>query len=77
MTVASAVPVSIAACRRSRNSQCQLLDRTTLRLMQLVRLTVVALPPVESFSSNQEVEDEAKDEPERVLSFAVLVDISD
>jgi hypothetical protein len=31
-------------------------------------LTVVALPPIESFSSDQEVEDKAEDEPEGVLS---------
>jgi hypothetical protein len=39
-------------------------------------LTVVALPPIESSSSDQEIEDETKDEPEGVLSFRMLAGVS-
>lgn len=35
-------------------------------------LTVVALPPIEGSSSDQEVEDESEDEPEGVLCCVVL-----
>ena len=40
-------------------------------------LTVVALPPIESSSSNQEVEEESEDEPEGVLSCVVSADVQE
>lgn len=62
ITVAMAVPVSIAAWRRSeRDKELALIAKQT----ELDEgLTIVALPPVKGPLPDEEVEYETKDEPE-------------
>lgn len=67
MIVANAVPVSSAA--QSRSTSAWLRSAFGLRETAGQRgLTIVALPPRERSAADGEVEHEADDEPERVLS---------
>lgn len=63
--VAIAVPVSMAACNKSKNEQI----RTHVHRKCNRKLTIVTFPPVECPLANQIVENETNNKPQGILGY--------